>query len=136
MHARKRELHRLVFQIVIARACFFTVLVFLSNPFRAPLTDRKNSCGGRASCILKYSRTWYVILGVVAPRPPRTIHTWWKLTVYCNYLFILRERSHTRCEKACCVIVRERARRKHCELCIIHDIFLLYSHAVRIFISH
>lgn len=46
-------------QIVIARACFFTVLVSFSNPLRAPLTDRKNSCGGRASCILKYSRTWY-----------------------------------------------------------------------------
>lgn len=60
MHARKRELHRLVLQIVIVRACFFTVLVSFSNTFQTPLTDRKNSCGGRASCILKYSRTWYV----------------------------------------------------------------------------
>jgi len=46
-------------QIVITGACFFTVLVSFSNPFRAPLTDRKNSCGDRAGCILKYSRTWY-----------------------------------------------------------------------------
>lgn len=25
----------------------------------ASLTDRKNSCGGRAGCILKYSRAWH-----------------------------------------------------------------------------
>lgn len=53
------------------------------------------------------------VLGAVAPRTSRTIHTWWKLTVYCNYLFIpgetfahatrkgvLYDRSRTRAQKA------------------------------------
>lgn len=57
IHARELQLHRLVLQIVIARANLLHGSRIFFKP-SAPLTDRKNSCGGRASCILKYSRTW------------------------------------------------------------------------------
>lgn len=56
------------------------------NRFRAPLTDRKNSCGGRVGCVLKYSGAWYGIRrrrakNAPAPSTPGNCR-------YYNYLFI------------------------------------------------
>lgn len=105
-------------QIVIARACFFTVPVSFSNPLRAPLTDRKNSCGGRASCILKYSRTWYswCCRTKNIQDHPHLVETGDALQ-----LFIYTRRTFTHVTRKGVLYDHSRTRRrKHCELCIIH----------------
>jgi len=70
------------------------------------------------------------VLDASAPRTPRIIYTW-KLTVYCNYLFIPGERSHTRREKTCCMIVREH--KKYREFCIIHGSFTVFARGVYLY---
>lgn len=110
------------------------------NRFWASLTDRKNSCGGRVGCALKYSGAWYGIRrrrakNASVPSTPGNCR-------YYNYLFIpgARERWHTRHEKACCMIehstyANTRIESMNFMYYTMHSV-LCYACAVRIIISN
>jgi len=114
---RSRNVSYIASNRVIARA--FVVLVYLFQSFfeNLSLTNCKNSCGGRASCTLKYLRAWCGArrASYLKHPGPSTLEN----CRYYNYLFIGRMFTHAT-RKDLLYDCSRHVQRKH------HELYILY----------